>query len=68
MSNAIIHGSVFVKNCPVNIIQNEATFMVVRLVDTDLWYYGLYDTQGFANDVAEKLGNGFVIEVDNERD
>lgn len=68
MGTSILHGSLFVKNCPVNIIQTEATFMVARLVDTDLWYYGLYDTHEFALKVAEKLGNGIVFEVDSERD
>lgn len=63
MSKAIIKAEVFVNNCPVNIIQNEATFMVARLVDTDLWYYGLYNTHERALEVAEKLGNGVVLEM-----
>ena len=66
MGTAIIHGNLFVKNCPVNIIQNEHPFMVARLVDTDLWYYGLYDTNERALEVASKLGNGLVMEVDND--
>ena len=66
MGTAIIHGSLFVKNCPVNIIEIEAKFMVARLVDTDLWFYGLYDTNERALEVASKLGNGFVFEVEGE--
>ena len=63
MSTAIIKANVFVNNCPLNIIQNEATFMVARLIDTDLWYYGIYSTHKRAEEVAEKLGNGVVLEM-----
>ena len=66
MGTAIIHGNLFVKNCPSNIIEIEAKFMVARLVDTDLWFYGLYDTKERALEVASKLGNGLVMEVDND--
>ena len=36
-------------------------FIVARLVDTDLWYYGVYETQERAEEVAAELGNGVVM-------
>jgi hypothetical protein len=40
--------------------------MVARLVDNELWYYGLYDTWERAEEVAKELGNSVVFEIDNE--
>lgn len=67
MSKAIIQAEVFVNNCPLNIIDSEATFMVARIVDSELWYYGMYETFERAKSVAKELENGLVLEVkDNE--
>ena len=68
MANAFLKVNTFVKNCPVSIIGSESTVMVARLVDTELWYYGLYDTWERAEEVAKELGNGVVLEVDNGND
>lgn len=38
-------------------------YVVARAVDAKLWYYGLYDTSKRAHEVAEKLGNGLVLEA-----
>ena len=40
-------------------------YIVVRLVGTgtELWYYGTYDNEKYAHEVAEEIGNGFVVEV-----
>jgi hypothetical protein len=65
MAKAFLKVNTFVKNCPVSIIGSESTVMVARLVDTELWYYGLYDTWERAEEVAKELGNGVVLEVDN---
>lgn len=37
-------------------------YIVVRLVCTELWYYGAYDNEDYAYKVAEEIGNGFVVE------
>ena len=41
--------------------------MVARLVDGELWYYGLYNTWERAKEVAKELGNGVVFEIDTEK-
>lgn len=64
-SNAFLKVRTFVKNCPVSIIGNDSTVMVARLVDNELWYYGLYDTWERANEVAQELRNGVVFEIDS---
>lgn len=44
----------------------EKGLMVVRLVDTSLWYYGIFEDNKTATDVAEIIGNGLVLEVNND--
>ena len=68
MTMAYIQVGVFVKNCPLSIIENknEDNFMVARLVDSELWYYGLYAKWERAEEVAKELGNGVVLEVETE--
>jgi hypothetical protein len=68
MANAYLRVSLFVKNCPVSIIESNSTVMVARLVDGELWYYGLYNTWERAEEVAKKLGNGVVFEIDTEKE
>ncbi len=63
MVNAYLRVNLFVKNCPVSIIENENNVMVARLVDSELWYYGMYATWERAEEVAKELGNGVVLEV-----
>ena len=39
-------------------------FMVVRRAeDGKLWYYGTYSVRDFAEEVANEIGNGIVLEV-----
>ena len=66
MAKAYIRANLFVKNCPVSIIGSDSTVMVARLVDNELWYYGLYNTWERAEEVAKELGNGVVLEVESE--
>ena len=63
MTNAFLKVNTFVKNCPVSVIGNEDNVMVARLVDSELWYYGMYATWERAEEVAKELGNGVVLEV-----
>ena len=44
----------------------EKGLMVVRLVDASLWYYGIFEDFKQATDVAEIIGNGLVLEVNND--
>lgn len=41
-------------------------YVVARLDNTDLWYYGTYETPTRAVEVAKKLGNGFVVVAKEE--
>ena len=68
MSKAFLKVNTFVNNCPLNIIINEDNVMVANLVDSELWYYGLYATWERAEEVAKELGNGVILEVDNGDD
>ena len=65
MAKAFLTVRTFVKNCPVSIIENEDHVMVARLVDSELWYYGMYATWERAEEVAKELGNGVVLEVED---
>ena len=65
MSKAFLKVRTFVKNCPVSIIESEDIVMVARLVDSELWYYGLYATWERAEEVAKELGNGVILEVED---
>ena len=65
MAKAFLKVNTFVKNCPFSIIRSESTVMVARLVDTELWYYGMYATWERAEEVAKELGNGVILEVEN---
>lgn len=38
-------------------------YIVARLVDNELWYYGRYNTYEKAFDVANKFENAIVVEV-----
>lgn len=52
-----------VRNVPVDIYKGDKHgFMVVKVDGTDLWYYGLYDTQERAEDVATEV-SGIYLEV-----
>ena len=66
MTKAFLKVRAFIKNCPVSIIENEDKVMVARLVDAELWYYGMYATWERAEEVAKDLGNGVVLEVETE--
>jgi len=60
MDSKVIDAKVSVMNCPNEL---RTGYMVVRLVETLLWYYGLYDTIDRAEMAATELGNGFVIGI-----
>lgn len=62
MRNEKINAIVKVNNLP-NV--EEEGFMVVRRdeYDASLWYYGTYDTEDRAKEVAVEIGNGLYLEV-----
>lgn len=50
---------VAVNNCPDK--EFGVGYMVARLVNSNLWYYGFYDTMDRAAEVATSLENGLVL-------
>lgn len=50
-----------VNNMPNTRIENG--FLVCRVIDGELWYYGLYDLKDRADKAAAEIGNGIVVEV-----
>ena len=55
----VLDVKVCVVNCPDHPLKTG--YLVVRLVDSILWYYGLYDTADRAAEVAVELGTGLVL-------
>lgn len=60
----VVDAKVCVMNCPNEL---HTGYMVVRLVNATLWYYGLYDTMERAAKAAVELGNGVVIGIIEEK-
>lgn len=57
----VLDVKVAVKNCP---DQDFGTgYMVVRAVESVLWYYGFYSTIDRAVEVAVAIGNGLVLGI-----
>lgn len=67
MIKARIEGKIIIRNVPESIINGKrAGFVCARVSQTELWYYGCYETYERASEVALELGNGIVVEVPNE--
>jgi hypothetical protein len=67
MIKARIEGKIIIRNVPESIVNGSRTgFVCVSVSESDLWYYGCYDTFERASEVAFELGNGMVIEVSND--
>ena len=65
MEGRVIVNKVCVMNCPQD-KEFGVGYMVVRVVDSVLWYYGFYDTMHRAAEVAVSLGNGVVLGINNK--
>lgn len=55
-----------INNVPLNVRNGkyDDRFMVVRRgEDASLWYYGIYEDEQKATDVAIEIGNGFVVQI-----
>lgn len=60
MRSETINVTVRVNNLP---DAKKAGFMVVRQGARELWYYGTYETEDKAKEVALEIGNGLYFEV-----
>lgn len=65
MEGRVIVNKVCVMNCPQD-KEFGVGYMVVRVVDSVLWYYGFYNTMDRAVNVAVGLGNGLVLGIDKK--
>jgi len=52
-----------INNMSENAINKDGYLVVRRDEDASLWYYGLYDDEKTAQEVAIEIGNGFVLGV-----
>lgn len=56
-----LNVKVAVNNCPDKDL--GIGYMVARLVDSNLWYYGFYNSMDRAAKVAVELGNGVILGI-----
>lgn len=60
MRNENLMACIHVKNLPQYI---DEGFMVARQDSGEVWYYGTYDTEEQAKEVAIEIGNGLYFEI-----
>ena len=61
--DGIVNCKVSVRNMPDHPLGTG--YLVVRVFDLVLWYYGFYDSFERALLAAAEIGNGIVLGVDN---
>ena len=61
MNNGVVDAKVSVKNLPDKPLGTG--YMVVRICNLVLWYYGFYDSYERALQAADEIGNGIVLGV-----
>ena len=59
----IVSGFMKVNNMPAY----REKYLVVTLVDGELWFYGMYADKSRAEVAAAESDNRFIMEVDNDR-
>lgn len=59
--NKVLDVKASIMNCPD--MPLKTGYLVARLVDSVLWYYGFYPTAERALSIAVELGNGVVFGV-----
>lgn len=57
----VLDVKVAVNNCPEK--ELGTGYMVARLVDSNLWYFGHYNSMDRAAEVAVELGNGVILGI-----
>lgn len=60
--NYCVKGQLEVNNVREN-AKGAKGHMVVRLVDGELWFYGLYEDEERARSAVAELGNAFIIDT-----
>lgn len=64
--DGIVDAKVAVKNLPDKPLRTG--YMVVRICNLVLWYYGFYDSYERALQAADEIGNGIVLGVVEKED
>lgn len=62
MINETITTELKVNNLPSYPLERYTVF---RLVECGLWFYGTYETEDRADEVARELGNALVVESED---
>ena len=52
-----------VENCDID----HERYVVARLVDGELWFWGSWATRDSARRVAQQFDNGFVIDMEEDK-
>ena len=50
-----------------NLDADHERFVVARLVDNQLWYWGSWSDRNEANKVAESFENGVMVDMEYEK-
>lgn len=58
----MIRGKIHVNNAP----KNGTGFMVARVIDSQLWYFGLFDDEDRAKLAAEEVEGIYFEVTENE--
>lgn len=59
---ARVKCNAIIRNIPEDIVRGTRRgFIVVRVDRAVMWYYGCYESDARAMEVAEELGNGIVL-------
>ena len=63
MRETIIGVTAKIKNIPDNFDLGSIGFMLLRQINTELWFYGFYETEEKAKQAALEIGNGVVVRL-----
>ena len=63
MRETIIGVTAKILNIPDKFDLSESGYMVVKVIDAEMWYYGFYDDEEKANQAANEIENGAVLKL-----
>ena len=64
MRETILGVTIKVQNIPDKFDMTQSGYMVVRRgADADLWYYGFYNNEDQARNVAIEIRNGVIVKL-----
>ena len=63
MRETILGVTIKVQNIPDKFDMTQSGYMVLCRDDADLWYYGFYNNENQARNVAVEINNGVVVKL-----